>query len=119
MMEIFGQQCVEITMEVLKDINTTDLRQRFTNLELKGKTKKKLTSHTFYISAEIAAEKEILLKTLKDLSDDELDRFQWLLQFTYFQKSISYFFMDIPIGQQVHPSWWIRWWRPVVRSLWR
>ncbi|XP_034009284.1 uncharacterized protein LOC117500511 isoform X5 [Trematomus bernacchii] len=30
MMEIFGQQCVEITMEVLKDINRTDLRQRLT-----------------------------------------------------------------------------------------
>ncbi|XP_034009287.1 uncharacterized protein LOC117500514 [Trematomus bernacchii] len=35
MMEIFGQQCVEITMEGLKNINRTDLRQRFTNLELK------------------------------------------------------------------------------------
>lgn len=48
MMGIFGQQCVEITMEVLKDINRTDLRQRFTNLELKGKTKTKKTSHHIY-----------------------------------------------------------------------
>ncbi|KAF3839499.1 hypothetical protein F7725_018216 [Dissostichus mawsoni] len=46
--------------------------------------------------AQIAAVKPILLKTLKDLSGDELDRFQWYLQFTYFQKSISYFCYGYP-----------------------
>lgn len=48
------------------------------------------------IQAPIAAEKEILLKTLKDTSYDELYRFQWLLQFTYFQKSISCTFHGYP-----------------------
>ncbi|KAK1894976.1 NACHT LRR and PYD domains-containing protein 1 like, partial [Dissostichus eleginoides] len=96
MMEIFGQQCVEITMEVLKDINRTDLRQRFTNLELKEMYSVDEHRPAQSEGAQIAAEKEILLKTLKDLSDDELDRFQWLLQFTFFQKSISYFCYGYP-----------------------
>ncbi|XP_034009280.1 uncharacterized protein LOC117500511 isoform X2 [Trematomus bernacchii] len=93
MMEIFGQQCVEITMEVLKDINRTDLRQRLTKPSSELKEMYSVDEHRPAQSegAPIAAEKEILLKTLKDLSDDELHRFQWLLQFTFFQKSISSF----------------------------
>ncbi|XP_034009270.1 uncharacterized protein LOC117500508 [Trematomus bernacchii] len=96
MMGIFGQQCVEITMEVLKDINRTDLRQRFTNLELKEMYSVDEHRPAQSERALIAAEKEILLKTLKDMSGDELYRFQWYLQFTYFQKSISYSFHENP-----------------------
>ncbi|KAI4812097.1 hypothetical protein KUCAC02_014952 [Chaenocephalus aceratus] len=98
--QIFGQQCVEITMEVLKDINRTDLRQRFTNLELKEMYSvdehRPAESEGVSLTAPIAAMKEILLKTLKDLSDHELYRFQWFLQFTYFQKSISCIFHGYP-----------------------
>ncbi|XP_033958944.1 uncharacterized protein [Pseudochaenichthys georgianus] len=96
MMEIFGQQCVEITMEVLKDINRTDLRQRFTNLEVKEMYSVDEHRPAESEGAQIAAEKPILLETLKDLSGDELYRFQWFLQFTYFQKSISYFSYGYP-----------------------
>ncbi|XP_034009272.1 uncharacterized protein LOC117500509 isoform X2 [Trematomus bernacchii] len=94
--QIFGQQCVEITMEVLKDINRTDLRQRFTNLELKEMYSVDEHRPAQSEGAPIAAEKEILLKTLKDTSYDELYRFQWYLQFTYFQKSISCTFHGYP-----------------------
>ncbi|KAJ4930722.1 hypothetical protein JOQ06_025030 [Pogonophryne albipinna] len=96
MMEIFGQQCVEITMEVLKDINRTDLRQRLTNLELKEMYSVDEHRPAQSEGAQIAAVKPILLKTLKDLSEDELYRFPWYLQFTYFQKSISYLFHGYP-----------------------
>ncbi|KAJ4931345.1 hypothetical protein JOQ06_025642 [Pogonophryne albipinna] len=96
MMEIFGQQCVEITMEVLKDINRNDLRQRLTNLELKEMYSVDEHRPAQSEGAQIAAVKPILLKTLKDLSDDELYRFQWYLQFTFFQKSISYLFHGYP-----------------------
>ncbi|XP_034009278.1 uncharacterized protein LOC117500509 isoform X8 [Trematomus bernacchii] len=93
MIQIFGQQCVEITMEVLKNINRTDLRQRLTKPCSELKEMYSVDEHRPAQSegAPIAAEKEILLKTLKDLSGDELYRFQWYLQFTYFQKSISSF----------------------------
>ncbi|XP_034057097.1 uncharacterized protein LOC117536366 [Gymnodraco acuticeps] len=94
--EIFGQQCVEITMEVLKDINRTDLRQRFTNLELKEMYSVDEHRPAQSEGAPIAAMKEIL-KTLKDLSGDERYRFKWYLPFTYFQKSISSF--------QGYPNW--------------
>ncbi|KAI9526274.1 hypothetical protein NQZ68_041559 [Dissostichus eleginoides] len=90
--QIFGQQCVEITMEVLKDINRTDLRQRLTKPCSELKEMYSVDEHRPAQSegAPIAEEKEILLKTLKDLSGDERYRFQWLLQFTYFMKSISF-----------------------------
>ncbi|XP_034057058.1 uncharacterized protein LOC117536349 isoform X5 [Gymnodraco acuticeps] len=96
MMEFFGQQCVEITMEVLKDINRTDLRQRFTNLELKEMYSVDEHRPAQSEGAPIAAMKEILLETLKDLSVHERYRFQWLLPFTSFQKSISYFCHGYP-----------------------
>ncbi|KAI9532116.1 hypothetical protein NQZ68_034321 [Dissostichus eleginoides] len=96
MMGFYGQQCVEITMEVLKDINTTDLRQRFTNLELKEMYSVDEHRPAQSEGAQIAAVKPILLKTLKDLSDDERYRFQWYLHFTFFQKSISYSFHGYP-----------------------
>ncbi|XP_033981930.1 uncharacterized protein LOC117479027 [Trematomus bernacchii] len=83
--QFFGQQCVEITMEVLKDINRTDLMQRFTNLELK-----EMYSVDEHRPAQSEGAPILLLKTLKDMSGDELYRFKWLLPFTYFQKSISY-----------------------------
>ncbi|XP_034009277.1 uncharacterized protein LOC117500509 isoform X7 [Trematomus bernacchii] len=100
MIQIFGQQCVEITMEVLKNINRTDLRQRLTKPCSELKEMYSVDEHRPAQSegAQIAAEKPILLKTLKDLSDHELDRFQWYLPFTYFQKSISYSFHG-------HPNW--------------
>ncbi|XP_034057050.1 uncharacterized protein LOC117536345 isoform X6 [Gymnodraco acuticeps] len=96
MMEFFGQQCVEITMEVLKDINRTDLRQRFTNLELKEMYSVDEHRPAQSEGAQIAAEKPILLETLKDLSVHERYRFQWYLPFTSFQKSISYFCHGYP-----------------------
>ncbi|KAI9526275.1 hypothetical protein NQZ68_041560 [Dissostichus eleginoides] len=96
--KIFGQQCVEITMEVLKNINRTDLMQRLTKPSSELKEMYSVDEHRPAQSegAQIAAEKEILLKTLKDTSYDELHRFQWYLQFTYFQKSISCTFHGYP-----------------------
>ena len=38
----------------------------------------------------IAAVKQILLKTLKDLNHKEREQFKWLLQFTYFQKGLPH-----------------------------
>ncbi|KAJ4930945.1 hypothetical protein JOQ06_025246 [Pogonophryne albipinna] len=92
------QKCVEITMEVLKNINRTDLMQRLTKPSSELKEIYSVDEHRPAQSegVPIAAEKEILLKTLKDTSYDELYRFQWLLQFTYFQKSISCTFHGYP-----------------------
>ncbi|KAJ4931531.1 hypothetical protein JOQ06_025826 [Pogonophryne albipinna] len=74
MMEIFGQQCVEITMEVLKDINRTDLRQRLTNLELKEMYSVDEHRPAQSEGAQIAAVKPILLKTLKQVHLRLVDR---------------------------------------------
>ncbi|XP_010766065.1 uncharacterized protein, partial [Notothenia coriiceps] len=94
MMEIFGQQCLEITVEVLKDINRTDLRQRLTKPCFELKEMYSVDEHRPAQSegAQIAAVKPILFKALVFMSDDELHRFQWYLQFTYFQKRISCIF---------------------------
>ncbi|KAJ4931530.1 hypothetical protein JOQ06_025825 [Pogonophryne albipinna] len=72
------------------------LRQRLTNLELKEMYSVDEHRPAQSEGAQIAAVKPILLKTLKDLSDDELYRFQRLLQFTFFQKSISCTFHGYP-----------------------
>ncbi|XP_034057062.1 uncharacterized protein LOC117536350 isoform X2 [Gymnodraco acuticeps] len=96
--QIFGQQCVEITMEVLKNINRNDLRQRLTKPSSELKEMYSVDEHRPAQSegAQIAAEKPILLETLKDLSVPEHHRFQWYLPFTSFQKSISYLFHGYP-----------------------
>ncbi|KAI9532115.1 hypothetical protein NQZ68_034320, partial [Dissostichus eleginoides] len=66
--QIFGQQCVEITMEVFKDINRTDLRQRLTKPS----------------------------SELKEMYSVDEHRPAQSEGFTYFQKSISYFCYGYP-----------------------
>ncbi|XP_047454087.1 uncharacterized protein LOC125015984 isoform X3 [Mugil cephalus] len=86
----FGHQSVEVTMEVLQKMEMTDLRKRLSDSS-SGPTKKPLDEHLsaqIHKVATLAAIRELLLETLKDLSKQELSKVQWLLQYTCFQKNL-------------------------------
>ncbi|XP_047454095.1 uncharacterized protein LOC125015984 isoform X10 [Mugil cephalus] len=86
----FGQRSVEVTMKVLQKMKMTDLMKRLSDSS-SGPTKKPLDEHLsaqIHKVATLAAIRELLLETLKDLSEQELSKVQWLLQFTCFQKNL-------------------------------
>ncbi|XP_074539674.1 uncharacterized protein LOC141800787 isoform X2 [Halichoeres trimaculatus] len=90
MMETYGQQSVELTREVLEEMNRTDLVQMLSESSSALKEKHFVDQHQPKSSA--AAVKEdaefVLLQTLRGLSLKELEKFRFLLQFTYFQRSL-------------------------------
>ncbi|XP_072249490.1 uncharacterized protein [Leuresthes tenuis] len=74
-----GQQSVEFTVKVLTYLNRTDLVQRF--LESSSAPNKKLSVHEqrsglSHKGSYLTAVKQLLLETLNDLSDEELNRFR-------------------------------------------
>ncbi|XP_070767739.1 NACHT, LRR and PYD domains-containing protein 1 homolog isoform X2 [Enoplosus armatus] len=91
MVQTCGQRSVEVTREVFMDMKRTDLVQRLSKPSSGLKEKHSVDEHRPTLSekaAAMAAVKQILLETLKDLSLNELKKFKWLLPFTYFQKSL-------------------------------
>ncbi|KAM4581058.1 uncharacterized protein PAE49_005727 [Odontesthes bonariensis] len=77
----FGQQSVELTRKVLEYLNRTDLVQRF--LETSSAPNKKLSvgeqRGLIHKVSYLTAVKHLLLETLNDLSDEELNRFGELM----------------------------------------
>ncbi|KAM4579872.1 uncharacterized protein PAE49_004972 isoform 2-T2 [Odontesthes bonariensis] len=77
----FGQQSVELTRKVLEYLNRTDLVQRF--LETSSAPNKKLSvgeqRGLIPKVSYLTAVKHLLLETLNDLSDEELNRFRELI----------------------------------------
>ncbi|XP_049439530.1 uncharacterized protein LOC125893087 isoform X2 [Epinephelus fuscoguttatus] len=87
-----GQQSVETTKEVLEKMKRTDLVQRLSDSSSGSKKKHSVDEHLSALIHKVAtmrAIKERLLETLSDLSDRELEKFKWLLQFTFFQRSLE------------------------------
>ncbi|XP_078027592.1 uncharacterized protein LOC117265830 isoform X4 [Epinephelus lanceolatus] len=92
MVQIDGQQSVETTKEVLKKMKRTDLVQKLSDSSSGPKKKHSVDEHLSALIHKVAtvrAVKELLLETLGDLSYEETEKFQWLLQFTFFQRSIE------------------------------
>ncbi|XP_035986251.1 uncharacterized protein LOC105923241 [Fundulus heteroclitus] len=96
MVETFGLRSLDVSMEILRDINRSDLVQRLleNSSGLKGKA-----SVDEYLRADVlnrvpakVALKDTLLKMMNDLDPWDVKKFKWLLQFTCFQKGLP----DIP-----------------------
>ncbi|XP_078108433.1 uncharacterized protein LOC144519287 isoform X2 [Sander vitreus] len=88
---IYGQQSVEKTKEVLKNIERTDLVQKLSDSSSAPKKKHSVDEHLSALIHKVAtmsAVKELLLETLSGLSSEELKKFKWLLQLTIFQRSV-------------------------------
>ncbi|CAI5661642.1 unnamed protein product [Oreochromis niloticus] len=101
MVQTYGQQSVEKTMEVLKKMKRTDLAQRLSDcssLPRKKHSVDERRSALIHKVATIAAVKHLLLETLNDLSDDELKKFKRLLQIFFPVGSLSY------ISRRLSPS---------------
>ncbi|XP_051261728.1 uncharacterized protein LOC127366633 isoform X4 [Dicentrarchus labrax] len=92
LVQTFGQRSVEKTKEVLKKMNMTDLDQRLSDSS-SGSEKKPSTdeqrSALIQKVATIAAVKQLLLETLKDLSNEELKKFEEFLQLIFSQKDLQ------------------------------
>uniref|UniRef100_UPI0037E74FC4 uncharacterized protein n=1 Tax=Semicossyphus pulcher TaxID=241346 RepID=UPI0037E74FC4 len=95
MVNTYGRQSVEETREVLKEMNRTDLMQRLP--ETSSGPKEKHSEDEDPTMLDKADVKWIILETLRGLRYRELEKFKWLLQLTYFQKSLP----QIPLSQML------------------
>ncbi|XP_039475988.1 uncharacterized protein LOC120442785 [Oreochromis aureus] len=94
MVQTYGQQSVEKTMEVLKKMKRTDLAQRLSDcssLPRKKHSVDERRSALIHKVATIAAVKHLLLETLNDLSDEELKKFKRVLQIIIPWWNLSFF----------------------------
>ncbi|XP_063341008.1 uncharacterized protein LOC134635563 [Pelmatolapia mariae] len=83
MVQAFGQQSVETTMEVLKKMERTDLAQRLSDcssLPRKKHSVDERRSALIHKVATTAAVRHLLLENLNDSSHEELKKFKRLLQ---------------------------------------
>ncbi|XP_030606346.1 uncharacterized protein LOC115794827 isoform X2 [Archocentrus centrarchus] len=93
MVQTYGQQSVEKTMEVLKEMKRTDLAQRLSDCSSLPRKKHSVDdrhSALIHTVATMAAVKHLLLGTLNDLSKEEFKKFQRFLQMIFPQKNLSY-----------------------------
>ncbi|XP_051812818.1 uncharacterized protein LOC110969670 isoform X2 [Acanthochromis polyacanthus] len=89
MMKAFGQQSVEVTREVFRHMNRTDLVQNLPETS-SGQKEKHSVDEPAAASGEaaVASVRQILQETLKHFSTKEFNKFRILLQFTSFQKNL-------------------------------
>ncbi|XP_078027616.1 uncharacterized protein LOC117265273 isoform X9 [Epinephelus lanceolatus] len=97
MVQIDGQQSVETTKEVLKKMKRTDLVQRLSDSSKRTKKQHSDEHRPALIQkvATMAAVKQLLLETLNDLSDKELKKFKWSLEWTVSQKNLPDFSLHL------------------------
>nr|XP_046255932.1 uncharacterized protein LOC124064998 isoform X3 [Scatophagus argus] len=89
MVQTYGQQSVWLTREVIMEMKLPALVQRLAMPSSGFQEKTSVGEHRAAPSESTkAAVKKILLKTLSDLSHKGLEKFKWLLQFAYFQRSL-------------------------------
>ncbi|XP_059194783.1 uncharacterized protein LOC131975958 [Centropristis striata] len=89
MVQTYGQLSVDLSMEIFIEMNKIDLMQRLSGLKEKHSVDEHRPALLERAEA-LAAVKHLILDTLKDLSNDELKEFKWLLQLTYFQKGLPH-----------------------------
>ncbi|XP_067456890.1 centromere-associated protein E-like isoform X2 [Thunnus thynnus] len=83
MVEICGQQSVEVTMEVLKKMNRTDLVQRLSDISSgsKGPSRSlEFGAHGGIMDETMTPVKKKLLETLEELRFGKIELFKWYLQ---------------------------------------
>ncbi|XP_067456885.1 golgin subfamily A member 4-like isoform X3 [Thunnus thynnus] len=93
MVQTFGQQSVKKTKDILIKMNRRDLVQRLSDSSSGPKKKYSVDEHLSALIHKVAtktAVRELLLETLNDLSDQELTKLKWLLQFTHFKKDLPW-----------------------------
>ncbi|KAM8734560.1 uncharacterized protein AB9X84_023336 [Acanthopagrus schlegelii] len=101
MMQAYSQQTVEMTKEVLNEMERTDLVQRLSDSSFRPKQNFSMDRHMsalIHKAATMGAVKELLLETLNDLSYEEQMNFTWFLQFTFFKRSLP-----LILGKTI---WW-------------
>ncbi|XP_071325157.1 uncharacterized protein [Trachinotus anak] len=89
--EIYGQQSVEVTKKFFIKMNKTDLVQRLSETSSGPKDKLSGDEHRAALFERVAAKdaaKHVLLETLNSLNLKDFNIFKWLLQFTYFQRGL-------------------------------
>ncbi|XP_067456262.1 uncharacterized protein [Thunnus thynnus] len=89
--QTFGQSSFEKIKDILIKMNRRDLVQRLSDSSSGPKKKHSVDEHLSALIHKVAtktAERELLLETLNDLSDQEFNKLKWLLQFTYFKKDL-------------------------------
>ncbi|XP_067456888.1 A-kinase anchor protein 9-like [Thunnus thynnus] len=93
MVQTFGQQSVKKTKDILNKMNRRDLVQRLSDSSSGPKKKHSVDEHLSALIHKVAtktAVRELLLETLNDLSDQELTKLKWLLQFIYFKEDLPW-----------------------------
>ncbi|XP_030250078.1 uncharacterized protein LOC115567528 isoform X3 [Sparus aurata] len=86
-----GRQSVEMIKDILEKMKRTDLVQRLSDSSSQPQKKHFAEEHCsplIHKVATIAAVTELLLETLNDLSDEELENFKKFLQLTVFQRDL-------------------------------
>ncbi|XP_030251031.1 uncharacterized protein LOC115568093 [Sparus aurata] len=88
MVQYCGQQSVEMTKDILKKMKRTDLVQRLSDSSSRPKKQLSVDEHQSSLSKKVETMEsviELLLETLKDLSEAELERFKSTLCQVYQQ----------------------------------
>ncbi|KAM8734422.1 uncharacterized protein AB9X84_023225 isoform 2-T2 [Acanthopagrus schlegelii] len=83
MVHTYGQQSVELTREVLMDMERTDLVQRLSKPSSGLKDKHSVDEHLSELmqkGATITTDRERLLNVLEHLKQEEFQKFKWFLQ---------------------------------------
>ncbi|KAK9514206.1 hypothetical protein VZT92_027688 [Zoarces viviparus] len=91
MMETYGEQSVEVTEEVLKEMNRKDLVERLSELTLGLSEEHSVDEHQPSLSeseANMTSVQEKLLETLQDLNYEDLEKFKHVLQYTKINKGL-------------------------------
>ncbi|XP_074508795.1 uncharacterized protein LOC141778429 [Sebastes fasciatus] len=99
MVQIEGQQSVENTKEILKTMKRTDLVQRLSDSS-SGPKKKHSDEHRPALIqkvATIAAVRNLLLKTLNHLSNEEIKKFEEFLQSIVSQKNLPHISLTLSL----------------------
>ncbi|KAL3980140.1 beta-galactoside alpha-2,6-sialyltransferase (sialyltransferase 2) [Sarotherodon galilaeus] len=93
MVQTYGEQSVEKTMEGLNEMKRTDLAQRLSDCSPEPKKKHSVDerrSALIHKVAMVAAVKQLLLEALNDLRDSELEEFKRFLKSIFLWMSLSY-----------------------------
>uniref|UniRef100_A0A3B3WQM1 FIIND domain-containing protein n=1 Tax=Poecilia mexicana TaxID=48701 RepID=A0A3B3WQM1_9TELE len=105
MVEELGLQSVEVSMEILMDINRSDLAERLleTSSGLKGKVSIDEYQRVTMLNTVPGkmAVRSTLLKMMMELGHSDVWRFKRLLQFTCFQKSLP----ELPVSVLWPMNW--------------
>ncbi|KAL6109536.1 uncharacterized protein ACO6RY_12638 [Pungitius sinensis] len=91
MLQTYGRRSLGLTREVVEKMNRSDLMQKLSAASLGLTEEPSVEEHQAAPSEKrlkTSAVRLSLLPKLKALSIEEFERFKWLLQFTYFKKSL-------------------------------